>query len=79
MLTGRVLASAESPREHLNFDTDLLIGNLATCKEGNSSFRLNAEVFSASIRGAGPANIDALGNVNVAKWWMLSVQVPTCK
>lgn len=70
VLTGRVLASIESPRDHLTMDTESLVANLATCKRGSGAFRLNAQAFSATVTGAGPTIIEkALKNVDVSNWW----------
>ncbi len=70
VLTGRILAAIDSPREHLTLDIESLITNLASCKRGSRSFRLNAQAFSATVTGASPVVIErALENVNVADWW----------
>lgn len=69
VLTGRVLANIDAPRDHLTLDIDSLIANLASCRRGSGSFRLNAWAFSASITGASPAVIEkALGNVDLTGW-----------
>ena len=69
-LTGRVLAAIDAPREHLTVDIDSLIANLASCKRGSESFRLNALAFSATVTGASPTVIEkALENIDVNAWW----------
>lgn len=69
MLTGRVLAAVNEPRDYLSFDIESLIENLASCRLGNASFRLNPEVFSATVTGLSPTIIDrALGYVDVKDW-----------
>jgi len=69
VLTGRVLA-AISPHDHLKLDIELLIANLASCKPGSGSFRLNPQAFSATVTGASPAVIEkALQYVDVTDWW----------
>jgi len=70
VLTGRVLAAIESPRDHMTLDSESLVANLATCKRGSGAFRLNAQAFSATVTGAGPTIIEnALKNVDVGDWW----------
>ncbi len=66
-LTGRLLAAIEAPRDHLTFETDSLIANLASCKRGSASFRLNELAFSAIITGVSPDLVEkALQNVGAA-------------
>jgi hypothetical protein len=70
VLTGRVLASVESPRDYLALDSEFLIDNLASCKHGSGTFRLNSQAFSATVTGANPAVIEyALGTIEVKNWW----------
>lgn len=69
-LTGRVLASISEPRDHLTFNYENLVENLASCKAGSSTFQLNGPVFSAVVAGGGPAVIEkALKNIDVENWW----------
>ena len=70
ILTGRVLAAIDAPRDHLTLDIEALISNLASCKRGSGSFRLNTQAFSATVTGASPAVIEkALQYVDVSDWW----------
>jgi hypothetical protein len=70
ILTGRILASIDAPRDHLTLDIESLISNLASCKRGSGSFRLNAQAFSATVTGASPSVIEkALQYVDVSDWW----------
>jgi hypothetical protein len=70
VLTGRVLASVDSPRDYLSLDYELLIDNLASCKRGSGTFRLNSQAFSATVTGVNPTTVEyALGTVEVASWW----------
>jgi hypothetical protein len=70
ILTGRILAAVGAPRDHLTFDIERLVANLATCKKGSGSFQLNAQAFSATVTAASPAMIDkALEHLNVTDWW----------
>jgi hypothetical protein len=70
ILTGRILANIENPRDHLTFNIEGLIVNLATCKSGNSSFSLNPQAFSATVSGVNPTAIDkALENIEVTECW----------
>ncbi|MBI3670361.1 MAG: hypothetical protein HY237_11340, partial [Acidobacteria bacterium] len=43
VLTGRVLAAIDAPRDYLTLNIESLIANLASCKRGSDSFRLNAQ------------------------------------
>jgi hypothetical protein len=70
VLTGRLLAAIDAPREHLTVDTDLLVANLASCRRGSGAFHLNAQAFSATVTGVGPTAIEkALENLDVKDWW----------
>lgn len=70
VLTGRVLATIDVPRDHLALDVESLISNLATCKRGSGSFRLNAQAFSATVTGASPAILErTLQYVDVSGCW----------
>jgi hypothetical protein len=70
ILTGRVFAAIDTPRDHLTLNIDSLISNLASCKRGSGSFRLNAQAFSATVTGASPSAIEnALRYVDVSDWW----------
>jgi hypothetical protein len=69
-LTGRILAAIDAPREHLALDLEALVDNLASCKSGSESFRLNSEAFSAAVTGTSPSVIEkALHNVDVTDLW----------
>src|SRR5581483_4734252 len=66
ILTGRILANLENPRDYLTFNIDGLIVNLATCKQGNASFKLNPQAFSTTVTGVNPTAIDkALESIEV--------------
>jgi hypothetical protein len=70
ILTGRILANLENSRDYLSFSTEALIVNLAGCKAGSNSFKLNSEAFSASVIGINPAAIDkALETIEVIECW----------
>lgn len=70
ILTGRILANLETPRDYLSFNVEELIANLASCKAGSSSFKLNPHAFSASVIGVNPAAIDkALESIEVDGCW----------
>jgi hypothetical protein len=70
VLTGRVLAALDAPRDHLTVDIESLISNLASCKRGSGSFRLNVQAFSATVTGASPGVVEkALESVDVVDWW----------
>jgi hypothetical protein len=52
------------------FNIDSLILNLATCKRGSDSFRLNAAAFSAAVTGVGPSVLEkALQSIDVRNCW----------
>jgi hypothetical protein len=70
ILTGRILANLENPRDYLSFNVEALIVNLASCKPGSNLFRLNPQAFSATVIGVNPAAIDrALENIEVNECW----------
>ncbi len=70
ILTGKILASVESPRDCLSFNIEALIVNLASCKAGSNSFKLNPQAFSAAVIGINPAAIDrALESIDVNECW----------
>jgi hypothetical protein len=70
VLTGRLLSSLDSPREYLTLNVDEVIENLASCKKGSLSFKLNASAFSATLAGVNPSVIEkALENIDVSNWW----------
>jgi hypothetical protein len=70
ILTGRILANVESPRDYLSFNIETLIANLASCKAGSSTFKLNAHAFSATVTGISPVAIDrALESIEVNECW----------
>lgn len=69
-LTGRVLAAIYEPRDHLNMDFKTLIDNLATCKTGATTFRLNSDAFCAVVTGTSPTVIEkALKHVEIEDFW----------
>ena len=68
ILTGRILANIENPRDYLTFNTHGLIVNLASCKAGSTSFSLNSQAFSATVMGVNPSAIEkALESIDVAE------------
>ena len=70
ILSGRALAAIDDPRDHLTLDFESLISNLASCKPGSGSYRLNAQAFSGTVTGASPSVIDkALQYVDVSNCW----------
>lgn len=70
ILTGRILATVDAPRDHLTLDIESLIANLASCKRGSVAFRLNAQAFSAAVTGLNPRVIEkAFEYVDISGWW----------
>lgn len=71
VLTGKLLLTLDSPRDYLVIDVELLLNNLASCRQGYTGpFRLNATAFSAAVAGIGPEHVEkALENVGVGDWW----------
>lgn len=70
VLSGRLLASLDSPRSHFVYEYQRLITNLASCGPGRSNFRLNGAAFGAVVSGTGPTTIEtALANVGIKNWW----------
>jgi RiboL-PSP-HEPN len=54
----------------MTLDIESLIANLASCRKGSGSFRLNADAFSATVTGTSPYVIEkALQNVDINDWW----------
>lgn len=69
-LTGRILSAIDSPRDHLSFNYDDLVSNLASCRSDTASFQLNEAVFSAMVTGGAPGILErALRNIDVENWW----------
>jgi hypothetical protein len=70
ILTGRLLSMLETPREYLKLNVDEMIENLASCNKGSSSFRLNAQAFSATLASVNPVVIEkAFEYVDICNWW----------
>jgi hypothetical protein len=70
VLTGALLATMESPREHLAVQFEELIVNLASCRSGSTTYLLNPGAFAAVVTGASPPTLErALQNVGVEGWW----------
>lgn len=70
VLTGRALASLDAPRDHIKLDTDSLISNLASCKQGNPAFRLNVQAFSTTVTATTPSVVEeALKAAGLTEWW----------
>lgn len=70
ILTGRILANLENPRDYLSFSIEALVANLASCKAGSNSFKLNPHAFSAAVIGVNPSAIDkALETIEVNECW----------
>jgi hypothetical protein len=70
ILTGRLLAALDNPREYLILNISEMIENLASCKTGSSRFKLNSDAFAATVSSANPQVIEkALENIDVSNWW----------
>jgi hypothetical protein len=70
VLTGRLLASSDQPRDHLKLDVPTLIKNLASCSGSRRDFVLNREAFSTLIIGITPETVEAsLKAVKVGDCW----------
>jgi len=70
VLTGRLLATLDSPRDYLELNVEELVENLASCRRGNATFRLNPLAFSAAIIGVNPSLLEkALDNLDITEWW----------
>jgi hypothetical protein len=70
VLSGRVLASSDSPREHIDIDLVTLIDNLATCRGGATTYTLNSSVFMALVTGVTPDVIESsLKTARITSWW----------
>lgn len=69
-LTGILLASIESPRDHLKPHFESLIKNLASCQADNPDYKLNFQAFGAAIVGTAPATIEkGLANIGFKEFW----------
>lgn len=69
VLTGRLLASLDQPKDYLTLNIEELVENLASCKKGSSAFKLNLLAFSAAMVGVTPTAIEkAMDTVDVSKW-----------
>jgi hypothetical protein len=70
VLSGRILASSDSPREHLDLDLMSIIDNLATCRGSSTSYALNSSVFMALVTGTTPDVIESsLKSARITSWW----------
>jgi hypothetical protein len=70
ILTGRLLAAIETLPDHLTVDVESVVANLASCKRGSSSFRLNTQAFTATVTGMSPGVIErALEFADVPDCW----------
>jgi len=69
-LTGKILSAIFEPRDHLATDIKGLIENLASCRTGTTTFRLNSDAFSATVTGTSPVIIEkALKHVDIDNFW----------
>jgi len=69
-LTGRILSTIDSPRDHLTFNYDDLITNLASCRKNAARFKLNEVAFSSVVTTSSPHVLErALKNIDVENWW----------
>jgi hypothetical protein len=70
VLTAKLLAAIDTPRDHLSINSETLIENLASCKSGNTVFKLNPEAFYAGLAGVSPNNVErALDYIEVSGLW----------
>jgi hypothetical protein len=70
VLSGRVLAASDSPREHFDLDLVLIVDNLATCRGAATTYTLNSSVFMALVTGTTPDVIDSsLKAARITNWW----------
>jgi hypothetical protein len=70
VLSGRLLASLDSPKDYLTPDYEDLINNLASCKKGQCAFKLNAQAFGATIESVSTASIDkAFDHMDITQGW----------
>ena len=53
-LTGRVLASASEPRDHISYNYFQLVENLQTCAPGSANVKLNGAAFAAVVTSVSP-------------------------
>ena len=68
--TGRIISAIDNPKDYLILNYEDLISNLASCRVGAESFRLNAMAFSAAVIGSTPEAVErALKSIEVEEWW----------
>jgi hypothetical protein len=69
VLSGRLIAASESPRDYMAIDPIALIENLSTCKTGASQFKLNSNVFTELVYGITPEVIEkSLAAIRIGNW-----------
>jgi len=69
VLTGRLLSSVDTPRDHLKIDVISLIDNLVTCRDGAGSYQLNPLAFMDLISGITHEAVDrGLQAVRILQW-----------
>jgi len=66
VLSARLLASLDSPKDHVVFDTRAVITNLARCENNQKPYQLNAVAFSSFIQSPSSDAVDkVLSSVGV--------------
>jgi RiboL-PSP-HEPN len=69
VLTGRLLSSIDTPRDHLKFDVISLIDNLVTCRDAGGSYQLNSLAFMDLVSGITPEVVEkGLRAVRIPQW-----------
>jgi hypothetical protein len=70
VLSGRVIANSDSPREHLDIDLENIVDSLVTCRTGSTTFRLNSLAFMLQVTGVTPEIIEnGLKLARITNWW----------
>ena len=78
ILSGKLMANSDSPRDHISIDIPSLIRNLATCRGSSNDFQINLEAFSTLISGITPEMLESsFRTIKVEEWWNAVCSEPT--
>jgi hypothetical protein len=69
ILSGRVIGKSDSQRDYLRIDPIAIVDNLATCRSGSSTYKMNHPVFMDLINGITLDVIDkSLKTARIRNW-----------
>ena len=70
VLSGRLLATLDTPSDSVAFSPADLVARLSTCRDGATDFKLNAISFEAVVTGANPSVVEkAFENIGRSDLW----------